>query len=78
MQTCDACGNKYEEMLEVKRDGKTYHFDCFECAIQQLAPRCANCKTRVIGHGLSSGTDTFCCAHCARQQGYDQFVDRVQ
>jgi hypothetical protein len=78
MKTCDACGNKYEEMLEVKRDGKTYHFDCFECAIQQLAPRCANCSTRVIGHGLSSGTETFCCAHCARQKGYDQFVDRVQ
>jgi hypothetical protein len=29
-----------------------YTFDCFECAIQALAPTCAHCQSRVIGHGV--------------------------
>ena len=77
MATCDNCGNDYDHMLEVQQDGETYQFDCFECAIQTMAPRCDNCETRIIGHGMSTGNDTFCCASCARAQGYEGFVDRL-
>jgi hypothetical protein len=41
-------------------------FDSFECAITALAPTCAHCGCRVIGHGVEIGTgEIFCCAHCA-------------
>ncbi len=77
MATCETCGNNYDDMLEITRGGETHQFDCFECAIQALAPTCANCGTRIIGHGLTDGHDDFCCAHCARQMGHDEFVDRA-
>jgi hypothetical protein len=40
-------------------------FDCFECAIEALAPRCAHCRCHVIGHGIESRGRIYCCRHCA-------------
>jgi len=34
--------------------GETHTFDSFECAIHVLAPTCAHCGTRIVGHGLVS------------------------
>jgi hypothetical protein len=69
MKRCDTCGNEYERTFEVLVEGRTYVFDCFECAIHKLAPLCEHCGVRVIGHGLEADKRMFCCAHCARARG---------
>ncbi len=69
MATCEVCGNQYDKAFEVRMGGKTHVFDSFECAIQALAPTCAHCGCRIIGHGIEAGGVFYCCAHCADQQG---------
>ncbi len=49
MDKCIVCGNHYHNTLEIKHNGKQYLFDCFECAIHQLAPVCQHCSCRIIG-----------------------------
>jgi hypothetical protein len=44
-------------------------FDSFECAIHAVAPTCAHCKCRIIGHGIEVGRQLYCCANCAEHQG---------
>ena len=67
MERCVVCGNAYERAFRVILADRSSHvFDSFECAIHQLAPRCAHCRCRIIGHGLESGGLTFCCEHCVR------------
>jgi hypothetical protein len=76
--TCATCGNDYARPFEVVMyDGSTAVFDSFECAIQRLAPRCAHCGVRVVGHGVEVGAMVFCGAHCARRAGREGPVDRV-
>ena len=62
--TCDQCGNSYTRPLKIQYMQESYTFDCFECAIAKLAPKCAACTTRVIGHGLEKGSEIYCCQHC--------------
>jgi len=76
MPKCDTCGNDYDKSFQVFAQGKTYTFDSFECAIHKLAPHCANCSVRIIGHGLESGDQMFCCDHCATKQGVTELRDR--
>jgi hypothetical protein len=66
---CDCCGNDYDRLMKIEVGGRTGHFDCFECAIQKMAPECAHCHTRIIGHGLESDSTIYCCAHCSRAEG---------
>ena len=54
--------------MTIALQGRTYHFDCFECAIQVLAPLCTHCGTTIIGHGTQEGEKMFCCEHCARAE----------
>ncbi len=75
MQTCDCCGNEYEPSLAITYKDREYHFDCFECAIQILAPSCLHCGTRIIGHGMHAEAGYFCCAHCARAEGEKSLRD---
>ncbi len=75
MATCEVCGNDYAKSFVVVMDGKEHPFDSFECAIQALAPICRHCHCRVIGHGLESGDDIYCSAHCARASGVAGLVD---
>lgn len=77
MAVCDTCGNDYDKAFQVVFGDKTYVFDSFECAIHRLAPRCAHCDTRILGHGLESDGMFFCCAHCAQQEGEPDLQDRV-
>lgn len=63
---CDVCGNHYAAPLEISLRGESGTFDCFECAIQAMAPTCGHCGCRVIGHGVEEGGLIFCCQHCAR------------
>jgi hypothetical protein len=69
MARCDTCGNDYERSFEITLDGRSYTFDCFECAIHKLAPVCEHCACRILGHGVQSGDQIFCCSHCARMKG---------
>ncbi len=78
MAQCDQCGNNYENSFTVISHGTEYHFDCFECAIQKLAPECGHCSCRVIGHGVESENSIYCCAHCAREAGIQGVVDNVE
>ena len=72
MDRCMVCGNAYEKAFRVTfADGANYVFDCFECAIHGLAPRCRHCSCRVIGHGVERSGAIFCCEHCARSSSED-------
>jgi hypothetical protein len=77
MATCEVCGNDYDKSFEVTRAGETHTFDSFECAIQALAPTCAHCGTRIVGHGVEANGSMFCCAHCAGQEGVTGIADRA-
>ena len=74
---CENCGNDYDKPLTIQYQGEEHIFDCFECAINELALRCANCQTRIIGHGAEADGMMFCSAHCARQQGHPEMEDRA-
>lgn len=76
MGTCETCGNTYDKAFAVVMRGQSHVFDSFECAIQSLAPRCAHCGCRVIGHGVEEDGAIFCGAHCARRRGADEVKDR--
>lgn len=76
MGRCEVCGNDYDKTFEVIRGGKNHIFDSFECAAQKLAPECAHCECRILGHGLEAHGKIFCCAHCARQEGHAELKDR--
>lgn len=77
MARCDQCGNDYDKAFELVKDGRTWTFDSFECAIEAVAPRCAHCGCRVIGHGVEDNGTVFCCAHCASTSNVDGLRDRV-
>jgi hypothetical protein len=76
MARCEVCGNDYDKPLQIF-DGTTRTFDCFECAIHALAPICAHCGCRVIGHGVEAGGRMYCCAHCAAATGERRLRDRA-
>ena len=76
MAICVTCGNDYKKSFQVVMDGNSYTFDCFECAIHKLAPQCAHCACRVIGHGVESEGQIYCCASCARMHGITDVTDR--
>lgn len=77
MAQCEVCGNDYDKTFEVVMGGKTHTFDSFECAIQALAPFCRHCGCRIIGHGVESRGQMYCCANCANQEGVRGVRDRV-
>lgn len=76
MATCEVCGNDYDKAFEVVRAGESHVFDSFECAIHALAPSCAHCGVKVIGHGAEAGGQVFCCAYCAEKAGAHGLSDR--
>jgi hypothetical protein len=77
MPTCETCGNDYDKAFQVLKDGEAHTFDSFECAIHALAPNCAACGTRIVGHGLEKEGSIFCCAHCAAAKGVRELSDRA-
>src|SRR5262249_4953125 len=74
---CATCGNAYDKAFEVVTAAGTFVFDCFECAAHALAPRCARCRCRVLGHGVESGGVVYCCANCAHESGVSGLADRA-
>lgn len=77
MGRCEVCGNRYDKSFDVTIGGATHTYDSFECAIHALAPTCAHCGCRVIGHGMESDGVVYCCAHCATLQGETALRDRA-
>ena len=77
MAKCDHCGNDYDKSFVVRKDGRDWTFDSFECAIQLLAPTCAHCDCRVIGHGVEKDGTIYCCASCAKMDGVAELRDRA-
>jgi hypothetical protein len=77
MARCDVCGNDYDGAFQVTKEGKTWTFDSFECAIHACAPVCAHCGCKVVGHGMQAGDRIYCCAHCAERAGTQGLRDRV-
>ena len=76
MHVCDTCGNDYDRAFTVTlASGETLTFDSIECAAHRIAPSCAHCGVRVLGHGLEDGERVFCCDHCAEQAGVDWLAD---
>jgi hypothetical protein len=76
MGKCEVCGNEYDKAFQVIQAGRTHTFDSFECAIQALAPTCAHCGCRIIGHGMEADGRFYCCAHCASRSGVAGLDDR--
>ena len=74
---CEVCGNAYDKAFEVIMDGASHTFDSFECAIHALAPACAHCGCRVVGHGAEANGRIYCCAHCAHHEGAHAIKDRA-
>lgn len=78
MPRCETCGNDYDRAMDVVIDGRRHVFDCFECAIHALAPSCAHCGCRIIGHGLQVSSFYYCCTHCLREDGVAAGDDRAK
>ena len=77
MAQCEVCGNNYDKSFEVISGGTAHTFDSFECAIHLLAPVCAHCHCKIVGHGIEAGGTFYCCAHCAKKSGVQGVDDRV-
>ena len=77
MAKCEVCGNDYDKSFEIKIAGKTHVFDSFECAVHALAPTCAHCRCKIIGHGVEARSAFYCCANCARAEDVRGAQDRV-
>jgi anthranilate phosphoribosyltransferase len=78
MARCEVCGNDYDKAFEVAMPGGDRHvFDSFECAIHAVAPVCAHCGCKIIGHGDEADGSLYCCVHCAQAAGVSGLRDRV-
>ena len=77
MARCDVCGNDYDKAFQVTAGDTTHTFDAFECAIHKLAPECAHCGCKIVGHGVEAGGEMYCCASCARHSGVKSLKDRA-
>jgi hypothetical protein len=78
MGVCEVCGNDYDKAFDViAAGGSPRTFDSFECAIHALAPLCAHCGCKIIGHGVEADGAVYCCAHCARSAGAGGVQDRA-
>src|SRR3954465_12698971 len=91
MAIFDTCGNHYDKSFTVTfsdgrpndkwfsvpfSGGRAATFDSVECAAVQLAPECAHCGCRILGHGVETPDGMFCCAHCARKDTNADVNDR--
>lgn len=66
MAVCETCGNDYHRAFTIQMEGRSHVFDSFECAIHALAPTCAHCGCRVVGHGVGARGEVYCCEHCSK------------
>lgn len=67
MTACAHCGNESHNTFQVTQGDTTLSFDSFQCAISRLAPVCACCAVRILGHVVEAQGRIFCSAQCARK-----------
>lgn len=48
---------KHYDSMSIDAWGRRHTFDCFECAIHLLAPRCDHCGCRIVGHRVDGVTE---------------------
>jgi hypothetical protein len=77
MGQCTVCKNEYDKTFQITQDGRSATFDSFECAISAMAPVCAHCNCRIIGHGVEQDGKIYCCANCAKHDGRNSLRDRA-
>lgn len=77
MPNCATCNADYDKTFTVEYNGDHYIFDCFECAIHKLAPSCARCGCKIIGHGVEDRGQFYCCQHCKMNAGKVQHAERA-
>lgn len=77
MAACDVCGNDYDKAFTILMGNESGTFDSFECAVHAMAPTCAHCGCRILGHGIEGNGQFYCCANCARQSGVSEVADRA-
>ena len=77
MARCDVCGNDDDKAFQLTKEGRTWTFDSFECAIHACAPACPHCSCKIVGHGVQAGNKIYCCVHCAEHAGAQQLSDGV-
>jgi len=77
MPKCDVRSNDYDKTFQITQAGRTLTFYRFESAIHEMAPSCARCGCRIIGHGAVQDGKIYCCADCARNAGTTVLRDRV-
>jgi hypothetical protein len=77
MAKCEVCGNDYDKAFQVVTMEGSHTFDSFECAIHALAPACAHCRCKIIGHGIEVRGTFYCCANCAKASGASGVADRA-
>jgi len=79
MSRCEVCENEYDKAFQIMMPEETqaHTFDSFECAVHALAPTCAHCGCKIIGHGVESGGGYCCCANCANLVGVAGLRDRM-
>ena len=79
MSRCEVCENEYDKAFQIMMPEETqaHTFDSFECAVHALAPTCAHCGCKIIGHGVESGGAYYCCVNCANMVGVGGLRDRM-
>jgi hypothetical protein len=71
-QRCSKCGNESGRGFRVtSREGTTWTFDSFECALSTLAPQCGRCSSAILGPALLRAGVAFCSEDCARGAASD-------
>jgi len=66
MTVCMTCGTDSDDAFTVTWEGRTAAFDCIECLATMVAPICAHCGCRILGHSLVVDGGRYCCPHCAQ------------
>ena len=71
--TCEVCGNEYDKAFQVIMEGTSHTFDSFECALS-LAPCCAHCGCRILGHGLEEDSESSAARTARGSQAWSIFT----
>lgn len=71
---CVNCGFNIEKDYILFINGTEYTFDSFECAVNFVAPRCANCNSIIMGHGIKYSDEIFCSQICSKDENHSPVV----
>lgn len=71
---CVNCGVTIEKDYILFINGTEFTFDSFECAVNFVAPRCANCNTIVMGRGVPVEGDLYCSTTCSHSENHAPVV----